>query len=1006
MKRTLISLFALLAVAVLSAQTVLNHDFSTVSQFEKYTVFDLNEDGQSWQYDDLLLAACCTRDYDADDRLVTPGLALNAAKTYKLTFSASLDQAGSEALRVQIAKAVDAFSPQTGKLLETKITAAASSEHSVVFTVPESGTYYLGFHCFTANDPFSNRLYLNSIVVEETINQNVPAAVSSLQAEAGANGAKQVTLSFVTPTQNVAGSQLSQLTKVTVRRDGKVLTTFDNPGMGTALTYVDKDMADGSHTYSVVPANDYGDGIGAETAAYVGFDTPGLVENLRFVYDYQTHKASLTWDAPAKGAHGGYVAPDGLTYEVRRFRDKAPLTTGITATAFTDEVGIDFLLEAERAAQQQYEDMGMNVAVNFVVDGQGLMQYYVRAKSPQGQGDETVSNSIVIGDQYELPFTESFAEGKTSHFWRTDIRTGRSRWTVMNDSRFPQDADQGMLCYNADEGNETAMCHTGNISMRSAATPVLAFYLYVPQPRSNPLVIKTAVEGGDFVKLTDIDLSDESLKGQWTRFSVPLDGCAGHDYVQVAFEATTSTTVDLLYLDNIAIFDQRAHDLSVSIPSVPRLLKVGQTRYVTASVMNLGTADVPTGQYTVDVYVGGQKAGSAMGLAVKGGEQQNSLVALQANIDMAEQSLLWAEVVYDADEVPANNSSTPQPVVVKLPRYPQATGLQAEMGADGAVLSWSVPAAPRTADGYVTESFESYPDFQRTPFGEWSLYDGDRMLTYGIGGWTFPANSDIQSWMIWTPSEVENSTTGDKGLIDKLWYPRTGDKMLASFAAYEGVSDDWLISPELSGNAQVISFYAHALPKAVNPELFQLYFSTTGAEITNFMALDATPRVAPSFKNQTFTPDSWSDCLFEYALPQGAKHFAIRKVSDDGWVMFLDDITFAPDTLAAQNGLMLFGYNIYKNGERLNAALVSTPSFTDATARPGDVYKVTAVYNEGESVYSNEVVIAGAEGITVVSAGQPKSARRVYDLQGRPAPHGAARGMTIIDGRKVVSRFL
>ncbi|MBP3252788.1 MAG: choice-of-anchor J domain-containing protein, partial [Prevotella sp.] len=322
---------------------------------------------------------------------------------------------------------------------------------------------------------------------------------------------------------------------------------------------------------------------------------------------------------------------------------------------------------------------------------------------------------------------------------------------------------------------------------------------------------------------------------------------------------------------------------------------------------------------------------------------------------------------------------------------------------DGAVLSWSVPAAPRTADGYVTESFESYPDFQRTPFGEWSLYDGDRMLTYGIGGWHFPANSDIQSWMIWTPTEVENSTTGAMGLSDKLWYPRTGDKMLASFAAYEGISDDWLISPELSGNAQVISFYAHGLPKAANPELFQLYFSTTGAETTNFMPLDAVPRTVPNFKDQTFTADSWNDCLFEYALPQGTKHFAIRKVSDDGWVMFLDDITFAPDTLAAQNGLMLFGYNIYKNGERLNTALVPTPSFTDALARPGDTYKVTAVYNEGESVYSNEVVISGVEGIATVSAGQSKSVRRAYDLQGRPATRPATRGVTIIDGRKVVA---
>lgn len=43
--------------------------------------------------------------------------------------------------------------------------------------------------------------------------------------------------------------------------------------------------------------------------------------------------------------------------------------------------------------------------------------------------------------------------------------------------------------------------------------------------------------------------------------------------------------------------------------------------------------------------------------------------------------------------------------------------------------------------------------------------------------------------------------------------------------------------------------------------------------------------------------------------------------------MFIDDVTFSPDTLASQAGIMLSGYNIYKNGVRLNEAPVASTSY-------------------------------------------------------------------------------
>lgn len=991
MKRLFIALAIAFGFSAYShSQTVLNHDFSSVAQFESYTVIDANEDGQTWKYDDLFLAANSTRDYDADDWLITPALQLDATKTYKLTFNMSVEQEGNELLNLMIGQGNNAAALNKRLAPASTISNTNAVDRSVIFTVNATGTYYIGFHHATLNEMLSNTLLLNRVKVEETIDQGVPQAVSELKATAAANGELTATISFVTPTLNVGNKTLTQLTKVDLYRDGQRVTTFNEPGFGQTISYDDLQLTNGRHTYKVVPINDKGEGLPAETSVWVGNDLPGTVQNLRFEYNYDTHEAHITWDAPTVGANGGTIDPSALTYNIRRFHSDEALATDLTSLSFDDVVSTDFLLEAEEITRKRYEDIGMPVSVTYVVDGEGIMQYYVQAVSAVGKGSEIVSNSIIIGESNTLPYKESFANGALSHYWRTDIRSGRARWSAMGDSRFNQDGDGGMLGFNAIEGNEMAMCHSGNIDMSEAVTPMLIFHYFYGEAMAKPLQVKMSVDGGEFTTIASIDLTDEQQKKRYLRAAIPLTGAAGHQCVQVGFEANTTTTADVIYIDNVNIIDQRQYDLKADIAALPRILKVGQTGYLTATVTNLGTADVATGQYTVDVYVDNVKAGSSMGTAVAAEQSANVLVTLKPTIDMQTESEVYAEVVYTADEMPGNNRSDVGTLKVKQPIYPEPQELKLE----GNVLSWQAPAAPRTEDGLVTESFEDYDDFQRTNFGEWTLYDLDLRLTYGIGGWRFPKNSDIQSYMIWNPSEVENIESGSKGMIDQLWYPRTGNKSLASFDAYDAESNDWLVSPELSGNAQVVSFYAHSMPKATRPDQFIFYISSTGIETTNFMALDQVPRTATS---------NWDK--YEYTVPEGSKYFAIRKITNDGWVLFIDDITFAPDTLAALPNLMLYGYNVYRNGQRINTALVSSPTFTDSEAADGDSYRITAVYNEGESKYSNESIFSTGQGIVELNYtdGQTKTAR--YDLMGRKlSGTQEPRGLVVTKQKKYIVR--
>ena len=66
----------------------------------------------------------------------------------------------------------------------------------------------------------------------------------------------------------------------------------------------------------------------------------------------------------------------------------------------------------------------------------------------------------------------------------------------------------------------------------------------------------------------------------------------------------------------------------------------------------------------------------------------------------------------------------------------------------------------------------------------------------------------------------------------------------------------------------------------------------------------------------------------------------------------------------------LIGYNVYRNGNKLNDELVTEPTFTDAkpSSERDHSYYVTAVYDKGESRRSNEALIRLVSGIGLTGA--------------------------------------
>ena len=71
-----------------------------------------------------------------------------------------------------------------------------------------------------------------------------------------------------------------------------------------------------------------------------------------------------------------------------------------------------------------------------------------------------------------------------------------------------------------------------------------------------------------------------------------------------------------------------------------------------------------------------------------------------------------------------------------------------------------------------------------------------------------------------------------------------------------------------------------------------------------------------------------------------------------------NDVTLAWDALSSK---AFKGYNVYRDGVKINTALLTVNTYADMdlafNMAPGYTYNVTAVYDEGESVYSTAVVI-------------------------------------------------
>lgn len=191
----------------------------------------------------------------------------------------------------------------------------------------------------------------------------------------------------------------------------------------------------------------------------------------------------------------------------------------------------------------------------------------------------------------------------------------------------------------------------------------------------------------------------------------------------------------------------------------------------------------------------------------------------------------------------------------------------------------------------------------------------------------------------------------------------TGDIFLASLYAYDDSQvDDWAISPLLDGSAQTVSFWARSLDGEY-PEKIEVSWSSGSLTPADFTTVLTVNTVA----------SQWTK--YEAKLPSGAKRFAVRSCAKGAFMLMLDDFTYRQG--AVFSDYVVKGYNVYRDGKKINTEVIKTTTFTD---KDGSIdidaahsYIVTAVYTHSEGEFesgpSNEAsVAAGVDDISVDSS--------------------------------------
>ena len=950
-------------------------DFKQEGVIDNFTVIDANNDGKTWKWSASNGAYnTYSSTLNADDYLVTAPINMVEGNKYDITAVMSAYSASyPEKFEVKVAAeaTAEALAAANAVIPATEVVTVDPAEYTGQFTAPATGKYFVAIHAISDKDNYY--LIANSLSVEGAPSESAPAAVGDFTVTAGDEGALEANLSFNIPYNAINGESLANPVDAKIYRDGVLVNTITNASLGSNQTWKDTNVENGkTYTYWVVCSDaTFGDGLKSEKkSVFVGSDQLGNVPNFH-VASTTANSVTFAWDA-VEGINGGYINQSEVTYEVYTL-------------VIEEFMGFQFLAEGEKVA----ETTDLTATVTDIPVDEGAQQYlYYGVKAIKGEEATSAEEDytyILIGAPEELPIVEGFANSTLHYGWDTNGGLGVDTESSDGDGT-------ALKLYNDGTSSEVYFA-LNKVNLKNVGNPTLIFDV------KSPMITSVSGIGSVDGNSTEV-LSNATVTSEYTTVKVPLTSLKNQTrFATVGIQATLPTASieqyeDYIIIDNIRIMDLYEHDLAVSVKA-PKNINAGENAPINVTVENQG--EEAANGFTLVIKAGDKELfNKTVNEALPAFKKTEYDVTMETTIfDDTQDITVSAEVIYENDLNPDNNKAETI-VSVKGSTLAQPENVKAEQNADETVkVSWTAPSSEAAE---ITDDVESYEEFDcgglneevhTGNIGNWTVYDGNAAYCYGFDGITIPNLGDKNAWIVMAPASEQVSQD-----LSVNYPAHSGAQYFISACCAEpegavAATDHWLISPELTGVEQTISFFARELTTSYGAETYEVLASSTDAQPASFT------KVAEGSIDVT----EWTEVTAQ--LPAGTKFFAIRHTSTDVFGLMVDDITYLGGASEA------IGFNIYINGEKIaNVAgdkteyLISPDKFVAGEQE----FAVSAVYANGESK-PVAVKLTVVTGIKQIADGNKTF--DVYTLDGKLVRQQAKsleglKGVYVINGKAVM----
>lgn len=911
-------------------------DMSVSENFEKHKVFDSNNDKHTWMYRNGRSYYEFSIINKADDWLISPRISLKADKYYLLRTVMSTSYDGNpEYVEIKMGNepTVEAM---TTTVAENYAIGFEDSENLSVIHPSADGFYSIGYHA--VSDASDNFIYIKSYAIATPMTEDAPSAAQNIVVSDDPTAKLRAQISFTAPDVAVSGKALSGTLKARITRDDKLVEEIDC-APGSENTVFDTTLPEiGTYTYTVTVFSATGEeGVPARGKGYVGPHTPMSPSNVT-LRQLNESSVELKWEPVSKDILGNEILPTQMGYDIYMQQSDGEDLVSIVKVNDEPVTHTSFVIDQlEIPSEQQF----LYVAVKAVTRG-------LESDMAYGYG--------LIGDAYNMPVIYTSQASIYEHFMAYSGE-GYPAWVSSDRYKVPgQDGDNEFLITLNDILTDVTI-QSGNVKL-SNENPALIFYIWkLPNSTVEGMEVEDenesevyVVDGHDTKLIAHI--SNKNLKSnQWNKICLSLADYSGK-VVSVKIRALCKTYGENLY-DNIRICENLPCDLSSSI-SAPEEAFTGDPFNISVDVLNNGSEDVDS--YKVELLRDGVLAEvkEISERLVQGGGSTVTFTQ-QLTLNDGDAVEYNAHVVAEKDGDKSNDMSSTVRVRRLKSAYPAPTGLHGESVNGDNELAWD---DVDISDGFMMSMLEDMEsaDSWADALTDWTFIDVDQGDSGGFQGVPIPNHPQHSqySFFVFDFKELSNS----EYVVSQNMRPYSGDKYLATMYRIDGGQiDDWAISPKLTGHSQTITLWARSYSSDY-PETLEVWYSlkdSTNPE--DFVKLE-------DFEGEDL-PAVWQK--YYATLPEGAVRFALRSCATNSFMLMVDDISYQKINTTLE--LILQGFNVYCDGQLVTEAPVSALSYVHKGAGTQKrTYNVTAVYNYGESEYSEPVEVDPSNALCDITA--------------------------------------